>query len=42
MDYTKFSGTYTVRRLLRDDIPSIFVLRFVRKIRSFMSIVRRL
>ena len=21
MDYTKFSGTYTVRRLLRDDIP---------------------
>lgn len=26
MDYTKFSGTYTVRRLLRDDIPSIFAL----------------
>lgn len=40
MDYTKFSGTYTVRRLLRNDIPSI--LLFVRKIRSIMSIVRRL
>lgn len=26
MDYTKFSGTYTVRRLLRDDIPSVFAL----------------
>lgn len=26
MDYTKFSGTYTVRRLLRNDIPSIFAL----------------
>ena len=26
MDYTKFSDTYTVRRLLRDDIPSIFAL----------------
>lgn len=26
MDYTKFSGAYTVRRLLRDDIPSIFAL----------------
>ena len=26
MDYTKFSGTYTVRPLFRDDIPSIFAL----------------
>lgn len=26
MDYTKFSGTYTVRRLFRDDIPSVFAL----------------
>lgn len=26
MDYTKFSCTFTVRRLLRDDIPSIFAL----------------
>ena len=26
MDYTKFSCTFTVRRLLRDDIPSIFSL----------------
>ena len=26
MDYTKCSGTYTVRRLLRDDIPSVFAL----------------
>ena len=26
MDYTKFSGTYTVRRLFSDDIPSIFAL----------------
>lgn len=26
MDYTKFSGTYTVRRLLHDDIPSIFAI----------------
>ena len=26
MDYTKFSDTYTVRRLFRDDIPSIFSL----------------
>lgn len=40
MDYTKFSGTYTVRRLFRDDIPSVFAL--CEKIRSFMSIVRRL
>ena len=26
MDYTKFSGTYTVRRLFSDDIPSVFAL----------------
>ena len=26
MDYTKFSGTYTVRRLLHNDISSVFAL----------------